>query len=135
MHIKTRRNKRCDKRCRTRRKVLRRAHCKKLKSTPFFNKIVKEWKRKTNNGYVKMDVSKKYTCDYYLGASPEEDYWNHVHLIRNTKYPEKMAHHPGYVFKKKLNGYVTHSKVHAIDKKDDPKDVVNDILGRYKDFV
>lgn len=134
---KTNGTKFCNKACRTRRKIRRKAYCKTLKSSPFFNKIKTQWKKKTNNGYVKMDLGKKYTCDYYLREKKGEDYWNHVHLIRTVKYPKKFAplRSSGYVFKKRANGRTMHTKIHLIDDRDDPRDIVDDMLSKYNKFV
>jgi hypothetical protein len=126
----------CNKSCRTRRKIRRRAHCKTLKNSSFLKKIVNEWRKRSHNGYVKMDVGKQYTCDYYL-SKKEEDYWNHVHLVSTVKIPKKIAHlrKSGYVFKKKERGRIIHSKVHLIDKKDNPQEIVGEMLSKYDAFI
>lgn len=128
---------RCDKACRTRRKVLRKAYCKTLKTTSFFNKIIREWKVRTNNGHVKMDVGKRYTCDYYLRENKVEDDWDHVHLIRVVKFSEHISDIglPGYCFKKRVNGRTIHSKIYPIDKKDAPRIIVDEILTKYDNFI
>ena len=125
-----------DKSCRTRRKVRRKSYCKTLKNTSFFNKIQREWKKKTKNGSIKMDLGKNYTCDYYFGKKME-DGWNHVHLMRIVKFPKKIAilRSPGYCFKKLENDRAIHSKIYLIDLKDEPCSVVDEMLTRYNDFI
>jgi len=123
----------------TRREVrrLRKARCKTLKNSPFFKRIIAEWKRQTHNGSIHMDVGRNYTCDYYLGESVKEDHWNHVHLIRDIRFPKRLSRikSSGYCFKKKVGGRVIHSKVHLIDKRDEPRNIVDEMLAKYDVFI
>ena len=130
----------CDKlRCKTRRckTRCRRAYCKTLKNNSFFNKIVSEWRKKTHNGYAKMDAGRNYTCDYYLRENAKEDFWNHVHLIRRVTWPKKYARlrSHGYCFKKRVNGEVIHSNIYLINKKNGPRNTVDEIFAKYSRFI
>lgn len=111
-------------------------YCEKKMATPLFNGVLKEWKKQTNGGNVTMDVTSKFACDFYLSDSVKDDTWNHVHLVRDVRYPKKYArlHGSGFCFKKRRQGHVSHSKIYMLDVKDTPKNSVKNMLSMYKTF-
>lgn len=99
---------------------------KKNDKNIIINKILQDWKNKTNGGHIKLDTDSRYKDDYYLSIYKTEDYHSHIHLIKTCDQSVFLC----YIIKKDNK----HSEVYIIDENKNTVVLVNEMIENYNNF-
>jgi hypothetical protein len=99
----------------------------------FIHRVLSEWKKQTNGGYIKLDTYSQYAHDYYLSLDKYPNNNIHVHFgLHHFRENHNTKNNIEYLFKK----YNKHSNAVCIDiLKDDPKKVVAGMIKKFQKFL